>query len=210
MLLRVRLEGVCMPCACCVHAKVQSRRGAATQRQVHMALGWWAHQSHQNHRSRTQAMITRDWETGEGEMLLEFPEVWVTTRWVSPTIANHTLKMGKPENSTVCAFLKKKRNKRGFKAIWSCIAVSLGKTFLNVFGIIGLCKCSGNGCLFVLKLVIITFRERHKYIQPSWRRCSTVFLLQEGIAERHGHFICLKLQNIIKLLVSLSFPHFLQ
>lgn len=111
-------------------------------------------------------MITRDWETGEGEMLLEFPEVCVTTRWVSSTIANHTLKMGKPGNSTVCDLKKKKSNKRGFEAILSCIAVSLDKTFLNVFGIIGLCKCSGNSCLFVLKLVFIAFRERHKYIQP--------------------------------------------
>lgn len=108
-----RLEGVCMP-------KLRADWGTATERQVHMALGGCAHQSHQNHRSRTQAMITRDWETGEGEMLLEFSEVCVTTRWISPTIANHTLKMGKPGNSTVCD-LKKKNVIKGVLKLYDLV-----------------------------------------------------------------------------------------
>lgn len=38
----------------------------------------------------------------------KFPEVCFTTRWVSPTLANYTLKMVKPGNLTVCDFKKKK------------------------------------------------------------------------------------------------------
>lgn len=34
----------------------------------------------------------------------KFPEVCFTTRWVSPTLANYTLKMVKPGNLTVCDF----------------------------------------------------------------------------------------------------------
>lgn len=89
----------CCECASrmCVHALVQSRCGVQPLRG--RCIWLWVDELIKAIRiteTEHSAMITRDWETGEGEMLLEFPEVCFTTRLVSPTLANYTLKMVKP------------------------------------------------------------------------------------------------------------------
>lgn len=66
----------------CVHALVQSRCGVQPPRG--RCIWLWVDELIKAIRiteTEHSAMITRDWEPGEGEMLLEFPEIYFTTQW---------------------------------------------------------------------------------------------------------------------------------